>query len=84
MDDFQQMRSYIVATEPFVHDIEDAEQPLTEAVAAPDTLLEDLENIIFKLRAFMESSGGDYAFGVETGMARAADMIENALKRRGE
>lgn len=84
MDEFQQMRSYIVATEHLIHETEDA-VPLTEAVAAPpDTLLEDLENIIFKLRAFMESSDGDYAFGVETGMARAADMIENALKRRGD
>jgi hypothetical protein len=84
MDDFQQMRSYIVATEQLIQETEDA-APLTEAVAAPpDTLLEDLENIIFKLRAFMESSGGEYAFGVETGMARAADMIENALKRRGD
>ena len=84
MDDFQQMRSYIVATEQLSHELADA-LPLTEAVAAPpDMLLEDLENIIFKLRAFMESSGGEFAFGVETGMARAADMIENALNRRGE
>ena len=83
MDDFQQMRSYIVATEQLSNETEDA-TPLTEATTAqPDTLLEDLENIIFRLRAFMESSGGDYAFGVETGMSRAADMIENALKRRG-
>ena len=36
---------------------------------------------MFKLRAFLESSGGDYALGVEAGMQRAADMVENALRR---
>jgi len=29
----------------------------------------------------MEDSAGDYALGVESGMQRAADMIENLIKR---
>lgn len=84
MDEFQRMRSYIMATEQLTHD--DGEPlPLTEDVTRSDrTLLEDLGDIIFRLRAFMESNGGEYGFGVETGMGRAADMIENALKRHSQ
>lgn len=78
------MRSYIMATEKLT--LED-DQTVIEAapVPLPDTaLLEDLEHIIFKLRAFMESSHGDFALGVEAGMQRAAEMIENVLKRHQE
>lgn len=47
-------------------------------------LLEDLANVVFKLRAFMESSEGDVGLGIEMGMQRAADMIENIINRYGQ
>ena len=88
-DPFAQMREFIMATEKLTSPIRSDEPvALAEAEASrptPDVALrEDLERIIFKLRAFMETCGGEYALGVETGMQRAADMIENALKRHGE
>ena len=88
-DPFAQMREFIVATEMLTSPVQSDEPiALTEADVShpiPDVALrEDLDRIIFKLRAFMESAGGDYSLGVETGMARAADMIENALKRHGD
>ena len=78
------MRSYIMATEQLA--LEEDETVIEEpAVLRSYTALEeDLERIMFKLRAFMESSGGDYALGIEAGMQRAADMIENALRRYRE
>lgn len=82
MDEFQQMRSYIMATEQMLtEDANPDELPIEDVVSSDLTLLEDLEDIVFRLRAFMESSGGEYALGVEYGMQRAADMIENAIKR---
>jgi hypothetical protein len=78
------MRSYIMATEQLNHEVDEI-IPLAETITQPGrTLLEDLGDIVFRLRAFMESNGGDYGLGVETGMARAADMIENALKRHSQ
>lgn len=78
------MRSYIMATEQLTNEMEPVAEtePLNEDTD-PGSLLADLDTVIFKLRAFMESSGGDYALGIETGMQRAADMIENVLRRHG-
>lgn len=47
-------------------------------------IMGDLRDVMDSLRAFMESSGGEYANGVEDGMQRAADMIETILKRHEE
>lgn len=41
----------------------------------------EMRDVVFKLKSFMESSGGDYALGVEHGMQRAAEMIENIIRR---
>lgn len=85
MDEFQRMRSYIMATEQLTNEVPVAETvPLSEDTEHPGSLLTDLDLVIFKLRAFMESSGGEYALGVETGMQRAAEMIENVLRRHGQ
>jgi hypothetical protein len=75
-----------MATEQLTDDMDDVAEaiPLSEDTEHPISLLEDFGAVIFKLRAFMESSGGEYALGVETGMQRAADMIENVLKRHGQ
>jgi hypothetical protein len=57
---------------------------VTESVLVGKTshpILGDLHDVVDQLRAFMESSGGDYALGVEEGMQRAAEMVETLLKR---
>jgi hypothetical protein len=83
-DSFQQMREFIgmaenlIGTEP---------EGLVEAafyadtIVPPHAIFADLQNVIFKLRAFTESREGDIGLGIELGMQRAADMIENVIKR---
>ena len=45
-------------------------------------IITECKDLIFKLRSLMEDdSSGEYALGVEMGMQRAADMIENLVKR---
>lgn len=44
-------------------------------------LREEISDVVFKLRAFMESSEGELGLGIEMGMQRAADMIETVLDR---
>ena len=66
------------------HEPEIPEEPLNESFVVTDktsSLINDLEDLIVKMRSFMESDSGEYALGVETGMQRAADMIENAIRR---
>lgn len=74
----------MMLTEHLSDDEPEAEAEIaTEAAADPlmPIILEDLQNLVFKLRAFTEADGGDFAFGVETGMERAAAMIENVIRR---
>ena len=53
--------------------------------ALDENTQEELESLIFKLRSYQDSESGDYAAGVEAGMNRAADMLENLVNRlRGE
>jgi hypothetical protein len=40
-----------------------------------------LLDVVFKLRSFTESQDGEVGFGIELGMQRAADMIENVIAR---
>lgn len=58
--------------------------PVVEVPTPEHPMLEDCRTIVFKLRAFMESAGGDYALGVETGMQQAADMLDSVIKRYSE
>lgn len=84
-----QMKSFIVLTEELLAHYASATVPQayttiseehTEIVEHP--MVQECKDIVFKLRAFMEdASGGDYALGIEIGMQRAADMIENLIKR---
>lgn len=47
-----------------------------------DALLEDLAGLRFKLESFRELDEDQaYALGVETGLAKAADMIAEILSR---
>ena len=83
--DYVQMvnEEMVVLTSPSENLCEDrefiSESMLVGTMSHP--IFEDLKNVTHTLRAFMESSGGDYALGVEDGMQRAAEMIENILKR---
>jgi hypothetical protein len=90
MDDpFAQMREYIMVTEHLLQAEfdNDAVTEITEEltpVSPTVVLLEELSDLVFKLRAFTESADGDLGFGVEMGMQRAADMIENLINRNSE
>lgn len=62
---------------------------LVEDAAPVPTLNTEIEEqikmLVFKLRSYRDPEAGEYADGVEAGMARAADMIENMLERlRGD
>lgn len=48
------------------------------------SLMSEMNDVVFKLRAFMESTEGDVGLGIEMGMQRAADMIQSVLDRHGE
>jgi hypothetical protein len=84
---FVQMRDFMLLTENLITaDLIAADlEPLMETPQpeppTSDAVLEDLRNAIFKMRGFMESREGDLGLGVELGMQRAADMIENIIKR---
>jgi hypothetical protein len=84
------MRSFMLLAEALGDEGSVEEELLVEA-AQPEprgtigpVLMHDLSEVVFRLRGFMETSGGEYALGVETGMQRAADMIENLIRRHGE
>lgn len=42
---------------------------------------EQIRSLIFKLRSYRDPEPGEFADGVESGMSRAAEMIENLLER---
>jgi hypothetical protein len=44
-------------------------------------LVADLNDMIFKLRSYRDPGVGDYAAGMEAGMERASDMLENLVNR---
>jgi hypothetical protein len=83
------MRGFIYLAEEYLAQLDEAASQIgveTEQAPSPseDTItpavLRDLDEVVFKLRAFMETAGGDYALGVETGMQSAADMIERVIR----
>ncbi len=90
MDDtfsLAQMREYIMATEYLMQpEIEKIEEEIVAESDVPvgpvsSRLVEDLKDVVFKLRAFTESSDGEMSLGIEMGMQRAADMIENVINQ---
>ncbi len=53
-----------------------------DAQVQPHNPLDDeINRLIFKLRSYQDPDSGEYSAGVEAGMSRAADMIENMLNR---
>jgi hypothetical protein len=76
------MRDFMTMTEALNESDNDIATPLDEPeVAPPRPLVEDLLDVVFKLRSFTESQDGEVGFGIELGMQRAADMIENVIAR---
>lgn len=48
-------------------------------------IINDLKDVVLKLRSYMENdTNNDYALGVESGMQKAADMIERVIRTHGE
>lgn len=82
---FAQMREYIMATEYLMQpECVDQEilSDIMESSVVPQAntcLLEDLQDVVFRLRAFTESANDEMALGIELGMQRAADMIEHVI-----
>ena len=89
-NDDSQMKQFIVLTEELLSHYASATKPvISEPIIEEESteieehfIIQECRDIVFKLRAFMEdAAGGDYALGIEIGMQRAADMIENMIRR---
>ena len=86
-ESFVQMRDFMILTENLVTadlisaDLEPMMETFQPETPVTDAVLEDLRDAVFKMRAFMESRDGDLGLGVELGMQRAADMVENIIRR---
>jgi hypothetical protein len=89
-EDQLQMRGFIEITEQLLCAYARVTRPetmlvesvLEESVETTEhPIVSEARDLVFKLRAFMEDSSGEYALGVENGMQRAADMIENLIRR---
>lgn len=83
----EQMKAFILMTEDFVRSGEEAEPLLEFAPIKPkaeqaERLIEDLRGALFKLRSYQEDADDEsYALGVEAGMIKASDILENVLSR---
>ncbi len=80
------IRRYIRLTESSVVRLD--EDSDLDVIEVPDldqlseTLLEDVNDMIFKFRSYSESDvNQDYARGIEEGLALAANMLERLLER---
>ena len=83
---FVQMRNFMLLTET-INRLNEEPMILSEVPtegAPTRSILEDLSDAVFKMRAFTESREGDLGLGVELGMQRAADMIENVINRHAQ
>ncbi len=84
-DDNERMREFILLAEAYA--FSDAEEALNEDVIpvvfepVVNPLIGELHDMVFRMRSFCETEGGDFGLGVETGMQRCADMIENLIRR---
>ncbi len=82
----EDIRNYIEITSQMITESEEVlheEVIITEdaQVPTPNPIEDQMDNLIFKLRSYQDPDSGEYAAGVEAGMSRAADMIENMLNR---
>jgi hypothetical protein len=62
--------------------------PIPEVHVEPEEPMIDctqrLSDIIFKLRSYTDTTGGDYSLGFEQGLEMAAQMIDNLINAMGE
>lgn len=85
--DARPIRKYIEITESLTHVPQELiPQPVVFEPPVPETQLDaeietKLESLIFKLNSYQDPDMGEYSAGVEAGMARAADMLQNLLNR---
>lgn len=84
MDEFQKMRGLIRLVE-----ITDYSEPVIEfqeeePVVQDKSMKDDLADLIAKLNDHYESEDSEKSLGIELGMQRAAEMIENLLKKYTE
>jgi hypothetical protein len=83
----QQMKDFIEITDDLLRAYVSMEPVMIVEDSKPikpmvNPIIMECKDLVFKLRAFMEdASSGDYALGLEMGMQRAADMIENLIRR---
>jgi hypothetical protein len=82
----ENIRNYIEIASTMLTESEEVVRD--EVIITEDTQVQpqnDLENefnrLIFKLRSYQDPESGEYSAGMEAGMSRAADMIENMLTR---
>jgi len=81
-----EMRGFMELAESLEYTGEMVETAAPVVEAAPvvpkaNRLLEDLRDVMFKLRSHLEEeSSGDRGVGVEIGMQRASDMIERIIR----
>lgn len=85
--DARPIRKYIEITESLsMIPQELIPQPVVFEPPVPEPQLDadietKLEDLIFKLSSYQDPDMGEYSAGVEAGMTRAADMLQNLLNR---
>lgn len=90
-DDIEAMRAFILLAEHYASAVnpqpveevtEEAPQGGIAEPPAAHPIIADLREAVSRLRSAMESvDNQDFALGVETGMQRAADIIERIVDR---
>lgn len=73
------MRRHLNIIESFSHEPEDDIATVDAIPAASSELQSELVLLSARLREYMSQETGD--IGIETGMQRAADMLDNVLRR---
>jgi len=79
------MREFMFLVESYTSPI--VKEPIIEEsiVTSKPDFLEEAKDLVFKLRAYTElNEDGERALGIEEGMLRAADMIDNLIRRHLE
>jgi len=81
VEDYNQMRKFIdlMETAPATPAPE-----ITPVVEEPINVPDRLGEILFKIRAYSEPTGGEFSMGFESGLEMAAEMIEGLLNTMGE
>ena len=80
-NDNKEMREIIELIEVYTSEYSNIAPVIEEFQELKQPVLEELRESIFKLRSHMENEDSDHSLGVEEGMQRAADMIENLIRR---